>query len=109
MFGPQAARDLPGPDWLRARREAAAERLAEASLPTVDEEVWRYSRIGELDLARFSPPTSASSTDVPPEIAAMRRSVPDAAAVVVLRDGFVVHCRARRQVGRQGCLGRPGR
>ena len=27
MFGPQAARDLPGPDWLRTRREAAAERL----------------------------------------------------------------------------------
>ncbi len=91
MFGPKAARDLPGPDWLRTRRQTAAERLSDASLPTVDEEVWRYSRIGELDLSRFAPSASASSTGMPPEVETLRRSVPDAAAVVVLRDGFVVH------------------
>jgi len=50
------------PDLVRARRDpavaarsAAAERAAAGSIPTADEEVWRYSRIGELDLGRFAP------------------------------------------------------
>ena len=43
-----------GPDWLRSRRTAAAERFAAASLPSTDEEVWRYSRIAELDIDRFA-------------------------------------------------------
>jgi Fe-S cluster assembly protein SufD len=34
---------------------AAAEAFAAAPMPSVEEEVWRYSRIGELDLARFAP------------------------------------------------------
>lgn len=50
---PEAAAALPGDDWLRARRIAAAEQFAEAALPTTDEEVWRYSRIGALSLDRF--------------------------------------------------------
>jgi Fe-S cluster assembly protein SufD len=91
MFGPTAARDLPGPDWLQARRRRAAERLADAVLPSVDEEVWRYSRIGELDLSRFAPPSTPTSAELPAETQAVRRSVPDAGALVVLRDGFVVH------------------
>jgi Fe-S cluster assembly protein SufD len=33
----------------------AAEAFAAAAMPSVDEEVWRYSRIGELDLGRFAP------------------------------------------------------
>ncbi len=44
------------------RRRAAAERFAGASLPTTAEEVWRYSRIDELDLDRLRP--AAMSTDV---------------------------------------------
>jgi Fe-S cluster assembly protein SufD len=36
-------------------RVAAAERFAAAELPTADEEIWRYSRVGELDLDRFRP------------------------------------------------------
>ena len=41
-----------------ARRRAAlaaAERLADVAWPTAAEEIWRYSRIGELDLDRFRP------------------------------------------------------
>src|SRR3954447_13107397 len=52
-----AVRALEGPVWLRDRRLAAAEQLAATPLPTVEEEVWRYSRIGELDLDRFAPAT----------------------------------------------------
>ncbi|MGA1075788.1 MAG: hypothetical protein ACO307_11760, partial [Ilumatobacteraceae bacterium] len=29
--------------------------LADVELPTADAEIWRYSRIGELDLAKFTP------------------------------------------------------
>jgi len=47
------AASLVGPDWLRARRVEAAERFAAASLPSAEEEVWRYSRIDELDLDRW--------------------------------------------------------
>ncbi len=48
-----AVRALAGPAWLRDRRVAAAEHFAATALPTAEEEVWRYSRIGELDLDRF--------------------------------------------------------
>ena len=49
-----AARALPGPAWLRAAREAAAERAAAAPFPSTDEEIWRYSRIAELDLDAYA-------------------------------------------------------
>jgi Fe-S cluster assembly protein SufD len=54
---------LGGPDWLAARRATAAERGAAAPLPTADEEVWRYSRIGELDLGRYTPAAAASTVE----------------------------------------------
>jgi Fe-S cluster assembly protein SufD len=91
MFGPNAARELPGPDWLRARRTAAAERLVNAVLPSVDEEVWRYSRIGELDLGRYSVLVEPTATTPSPDVDALRAAVPDRAALVVVHDGFVVH------------------
>ena len=31
------------------------EDLASIALPTADEEIWRYSRIGELDLSAYHP------------------------------------------------------
>jgi Fe-S cluster assembly protein SufD len=36
-------------------RKAAAERAQAMPVPTPEQEVWRYSRIGELDLDRFHP------------------------------------------------------
>jgi Fe-S cluster assembly protein SufD len=54
-FTSEAAAALPGPSWLVERRTAAAERFAAAELPSVDEEVWRYSRIGDLALDRYRP------------------------------------------------------
>jgi Fe-S cluster assembly protein SufD len=54
-FTVDAARALPGSPWLTARRVAAAERASGISLPTPEDEIWRYSRIAELDLERFEP------------------------------------------------------
>lgn len=45
---------LPGAGWLADRRAAAAEGLAASELPSTDDDVWRYSRIDELDLARYT-------------------------------------------------------
>jgi Fe-S cluster assembly protein SufD len=44
---------------LRARRLAAAERFSAGSLPDPSEEIWRYSRISELDLDAYRPALSA--------------------------------------------------
>jgi Fe-S cluster assembly protein SufD len=54
-FTPDAARALDGPDWLSARRDAAVEQLDGIEWPSATEEIWRYSRIGELDLDRYHP------------------------------------------------------
>jgi Fe-S cluster assembly protein SufD len=54
-LSPEALTGLAGPAGLADRRARAAERFGSTSLPTTDEEVWRYSRIDELDLDRFTP------------------------------------------------------
>lgn len=60
-FTADVAASLPGPSWLRARREAAAERFADLDLPTEAEEVWRYSRIGTFDLEAYEPAVDEAS------------------------------------------------
>jgi Fe-S cluster assembly protein SufD len=77
---------------LRDRRVGAAERWTTAELPTSAEEVWRYSRIDELDLDEFAvvtpsdtaPPVDAALTDV------SEWAPGAAAATVVLVDDRVV-------------------
>ncbi len=54
-FTVDRARALDGPAWLVERRVAAAERVAAGAWPTTEEEIWRYSRIDELDLEAFEP------------------------------------------------------
>jgi Fe-S cluster assembly protein SufD len=58
-FTPAAARAFgaPFPD----DRAAAAELAAAATWPTTAEEIWRYSRIEELDLDRFAPAPAVTS------------------------------------------------
>ena len=58
-FSPIAAGVLAGPAWLQARRFEAAERAAATSWPTAEDELWRYSRIDQLDLSAM---TVASAT-----------------------------------------------
>lgn len=94
-FTADASRKLPGPPWLEARRLAALERLEGVAWPTPAEEIWRYSRISEFDLARYRP--------VPPEEIGMpgderapgggpwAAEAGARAGMVVVRDGRVVH------------------
>jgi len=60
-FSPDAVRALDAPG--QAERLAAAERAAAMPMPTPDDEVWRYSRISELDVDAFRPVTAATSVE----------------------------------------------
>ena len=68
-FSVDRARALAGPAWLRARREEAAERFGALSVPSAAEEIWRYSRIGELDLDRFTPGATGWHSTAPDAVA----------------------------------------
>jgi Fe-S cluster assembly protein SufD len=93
-FTVDAARALGGPDWLVARRVAAAERLREVSWPTPAEEIWRYSRIDRLDLGRYRPMTAeelgAPGDERAPGGGPWAAETGTRAATVVVRDGRVV-------------------
>ena len=68
QFTPDAAGAIPGPDWLVRRRVAAAEQVAAAPMPSVEEEVWRYTPIGQLDLGRYrlaADPGERSTAEIP--------------------------------------------
>jgi Fe-S cluster assembly protein SufD len=54
-FTVDAARALPGPEWLAERRLVAAERLAEIQWPTAGEDLWRFSPIERFDPERYRP------------------------------------------------------
>jgi Fe-S cluster assembly protein SufD len=94
-FSVDAARALPGPEWLSQRRVRAAERLADVTWPTPDEEIWRYSRIPELDLGRFRP-VSVDQLGPPgvegaPGGGPIAAEAGERAGLVVVRNGRVVH------------------
>jgi Fe-S cluster assembly protein SufD len=68
-FTPESASALPGLPWLQRRRADAAATFASSALPSEKDEVWRYSRIDQLDLDRYRPAGSvppASANDPGP-------------------------------------------
>lgn len=91
MFNVSAAAERRAPDWLSTRRHDAAARLTDLQLPTAEEEVWRYSRIGDLDLDAFHPLTESSPDPAPPAVVdELLSGLGEFAGVVVLRDGAIV-------------------
>ncbi len=65
---------------------AAAERFAATTLPSSDEEVWRYSRVADLDLEPWHL-ARGDEAGVPGEVTALLAAVPDRAGAVVVRNG----------------------
>ncbi len=94
-FTPDAAAALGGPDWLAQRRRRAAAELEGLSWPTDAEEIWRYSRVNQLDLERFRPLTAeelgAPESEPVPGGGPFGAELGEHAALVVVRDGRVVH------------------
>src|SRR6478735_8691487 len=105
-FSVDAARALGGPEWLTARRVAAAEQLAGVEWPTDAEEIWRYSRINDLDLGRYRPLTAeelgAPDAERAPGGGPFGAELGDHAALVVVRDGRVVHHEVAPELEAQG-------
>jgi Fe-S cluster assembly protein SufD len=105
-FIPEAARALGGPDWLVERRLAAAEQLDGIVWPTPSEELWRYSRIDELDLDRFRPPSPEELGEPGPELAPgggpVAAEAGERAGLVVARNGRVVHHELDETLARKG-------
>ncbi len=93
-FTVDAARRLGGPDWLVNRRVAAAERLASMSWPTPGEEIWRYSRIDELDVDAYQPidaeALGAPGDERAPGGGPWALEAGSHAGLLVVRDGRVV-------------------
>ncbi len=73
----------------------AAEKLATISWPTAEEEIWRYSRIGELDLARYQPFAEAElgrpGDERAPGGGPWAAEAGRHAGMIVVHDGRVVH------------------
>lgn len=63
-FSIEAARALPGPAWLVDRRVNAAKAFSAMAPPDVTDEEWRYSAIGDFDLAAFQLSREVSATDL---------------------------------------------
>ncbi len=82
--------------------------FAGASLPTTEEEVWRYSRIDDLDLDDFVPASGAGAADgdaasgVPELLRPLVDAAPIRAALVVARNGRVVHAEVRDDLAAKG-------
>ena len=79
----------PAPAWFDERRRAVAERLGEPSLPSTDEEVWRYSRVADVDLSAWTP-ALAPEPAVPGPVVELLDTLPPRAATVVVHNGYVV-------------------
>jgi Fe-S cluster assembly protein SufD len=79
---------------LRAERGAAFERFEAAALPTDAEEVWRYSRIGELDLGRYQLVGRGDrrrlARDAPAAIDQVLEAIGATSGLVVVRNGEAV-------------------
>ena len=97
-------RPLPGPDWLQARRALAAGRFADASVPSTDEEVWRYGRIGDYDADAFPLAEAPAGTEgiVDGCRAHVATVVGAHGGLVVLVDGHVAHAELDPEVAAAG-------
>ena len=94
-FSIDVAARLPGPESLRQRRIAAAERLDALPWPTPDDRVWHYSRIAELDPERYAPAGADSASSVAATGALAPEQLPYVPAarcgLLVTVDGALVH------------------
>ena len=92
---PTRRADSPAPTGWRTRRAAAVERLADLEWPTAAEEIWRYSRIDELDLDRFRPVPAEQLGEPGDEPAPgggpVAAEAGERSGLVVVRNGRVVH------------------
>jgi len=101
-FTHDTAAQVDGPDWLRERRAGALERFDDAGLPTEAEEIWRYSRISELDLDAYVPARGETEGGVPEGAVAGIEAVGPRAGLVVTHNGRVAHTELDPALAKRG-------
>jgi Fe-S cluster assembly protein SufD len=111
-FTAGAARSLGGPEWLASRRLEALEQFVASPAPAVDEDMWRYSRISELDLGHFAPSGSDAvaglspplEADAWPEFAALLEQVGERSGLALVEDGVLVSAELSARAGATGTV-----
>jgi len=83
---------------------AAAERFDDVGLPTEAEEIWRYSRVSDLDLDGYAPVDDDAEAGVPEGAAAGIASIGDRAGLLVTRNGRVAHVELDATFAGQGVV-----
>lgn len=106
-FTAEAVAALAGPAWMRNQRQAAFERFTGTARPTDAEDVWRYSRIAELELdayepLKLAPPSSDGPPLLPAEIQAVIDSAGERSGLAVLFNGQLVHWELAPAAAAQG-------
>jgi Fe-S cluster assembly protein SufD len=94
------ARSLGGPEWISQRRLDALERFAASPAPALEEDLWRYSAIADLDLDSYLPSGSEAAAglgavleaDAWPESAALLDHIGERSGLAVVVDGVPVSC-----------------
>ncbi|MCH2433978.1 MAG: Fe-S cluster assembly protein SufD [Acidimicrobiales bacterium] len=87
-FTPDVSATLPGPAWLADLRRSAVDGLGSVPPPSADEEVWRYSRIGDLHMDRYRPLSGQPAVE--PGVAVDLASFGERAATIELHNGWLV-------------------
>ncbi len=94
-FSTDVARGLGGPSWLVDRRVRASGSLDSITWPTSAEEIWRYSRIEDLDLEKYRPVSAerlgAADNESAPGGGPFAREAGEHSGMLVVHDGRVVH------------------
>jgi Fe-S cluster assembly protein SufD len=89
QLSPDVSAALDDPQWLRSHRADAAGALAAATRPSVEQEIWRYSRIGERSLDDLQPAPPSAATPPPANVLA---AFSEPAAVAVMVNGRLISC-----------------
>jgi len=92
---------VTSPEWLENRRRALRAHTAVPVMPSAEEEVWRYSRVADVDLAQWNV-VSGRCEGVPAEVAALLESLGQLSGAVVVRNGSVVASRLDEDLASKG-------
>jgi Fe-S cluster assembly protein SufD len=90
-FNAEAVAALPGPAWLLDLRRSSWELFSGLELPRESEEIWRYSRIEELDLSRYAPCLRGgvkAVDELPVPVQQLLEAAGPTATLIVSHNGF---------------------
>ncbi|MHB8467414.1 MAG: Fe-S cluster assembly protein SufD [Acidimicrobiales bacterium] len=101
-FTPLDPAKLPGPASLRDARQRALDRFEVGPLPTEADDIWRYSRIDELDLGAFRAARPQAPSGIPPAVRELLDLIGERAAFVLTVDGAVASVDVERDAADAG-------